>query len=251
MRIFLDECFDNRHRYLLLGALFVPTIRLEVRQLEEIKERHRRLSRGHTFSDVKYSRSGDRFYLAVCKDMINLFVSSNAYFRCIVIDTLTPGFAWGSFGGAGDSTAVVRARAYSRFTELLLRPNLLDVENAVLLADSLSPMLGDDFVSFISARFSGNQTPSGRNPGRPQIRHVQRVDTSLPQYQLGQICDVLLGPILGDLVPPRNANKLELIRYLKSRLEIPSFGAEYWLSSPESELSRRHSKFHLWHWRPE
>ena len=251
MRIFLDESFDNRHRYLLLGALFVPTPRLGIKQLEAIKEKHRRLSPGHTFADVKYSRSGGRFYFGVCKELIDLFAQSEAYFRCVVIDTSMPGFSWSHFGGVGASPAVIKARAYSKLTELLLRPNLLDVENAVLLADSLSPLLGDDFLSYISICFGITQTPPAFAVRAPQIRHVQRVDTGLDQYQVGQLCDLLLGVVLGDLIPPKNSNKLELIRCAKERLSIPSFNSDYWLAIDEPELHRKHSKFRVWHWRPE
>ena len=250
MIIFFDESFDNRHRYLLLGALFVPAPRLDAKRLESVKERHRGLSRGRSFSDVKYSKSGDRLYLAVCKDMVDLFADSKAYFRCVVIDSAIPGFSWSRFGGDRASPAVVKARAYSKFAELLLLPNLGGVENAVLLADSLSPMAGDDFVSRISTRFGQGQSLDASLWGKPQIRHVQRVDTSLRQYQLGQLCDVLLGPVLGELVPPRNPNKQELIQHLKQRMGIPSFRPDYWLASDDTELRQRHPRFHVWHWRP-
>ena len=221
---------------------------LSVNQLEAIKERHRQLSRGHSFSDVKYSKSGDKFYLEVCKEMVDLFAESRAYFRCIVVDTSIPGFSWRYFGGAGASVAIIKSRAYSKFTELLLRPNLLGVENAVLLADSLSPLLGDDFISFISTCF-GRAGLAASDSRKPEIRHIQRVDTSLRQYQLGQLCDLLLGPVLGELVPPKNSNKRELIQYLKDRIGIPSFGPDYWLAFDVVELRRRHPQFQVWHWR--
>ena len=251
MLICLDESFDNRHRYLLLGALFVPAPRLTARRMRAVKERHRRLSPGHSFTDVKYSKSGDRFYLAVCKDLIDLFADSDAYFRCLVIDSAIPGFSWSLFGGSGASPAVVKARAYGKFTELLLRPNLAGIENAVLLADSLPPMAGDDFVAHISACFGPAPSPDASATGNPQIRHVRRVDTSLRQYQLGQLCDVLLGPVLGELVPPQNPNKRELIQYLKQRINIPAFQPQYWLESAAAERRRRHPKFQIRHWRPQ
>ena len=250
MLICLNESFDSRRRYLLLGALFLPAPRLAARQMQAVKERHRRLSRGHSFTDVKYSKSGDRFYFAVCQDLIDLFADSDAYFRCLVIDSSIPGFSWSLFGGSDASPAVIKARAYGKFTELLLRPNLAGIENAVLLGDSLPPMAGDDFVAHISACFGPAPSPDASAAGNPQIRHVRRVDTSLRQYQLGQLCDVLLGPVLGELVPPQNPNKRELIQYLKQRINIPAFQPQYWLES-DAELRRRHPKFQVWHWRPQ
>lgn len=250
MLICLDESYDSRRRYLLLGALFLPAPRLTARRMQAVKERRRRLSRGHSFTDVKYSKSGDRFYLAVCKDLIDLFADSEAYFRCLVIDSSIPGFSWNRFGGSDASPAVIKARAYGRITEMLLRPNLVEVENAVLLADWMSPLAGDDFVSHISACFGPSQRPDASLSGNPQIRHIQRVDTRLEQYQHGQLCDVLLGPVLGDLVPPQNPNKRELIQYLKQRINIPAFQPRYWLES-DAELRRRHPKFQVWHWSPQ
>lgn len=252
MLICLDESFDiPRHRYLLLGALFLPSPKLAARQMAAVKERHRRLSLGRSFTDVKYSKSGDRYILAICQDLIDLFVASDAHFRCIVIDSAIPGFSWRRFGGFGDSLAVIKARAYGRITEMLLRPNLVEVENAVLLADWMSPLAGDDFVSHISACFGPSQRPDASLSGNPQIRHIQRVDTRLEQYQHGQLCDVLLGPVLGELVPPQNPNKRELIQYLKQRINIPAFQPQYWLESDAAELRRRHPKFQVWHWRPQ
>ena len=111
-------------------------------------------------------------------------------------------------------------------------------------------MAGDDFVAHISDRFGPSPSPDASATGNPPIRHVRRVDTSLRQYQLGQLCDVLLGPVLGELVPPQNPNKRELIQYLKQRINIPAFQPRYWLESA-AELRRRHPKFQVWHWRPQ
>ena len=146
---------------------------------------------------------------------------------------------------------MVKARAYGRITEMLLRPDLVAVENAVLLADWMSPLAGDDFVSHISACFGPSQRPDPSLSSNPQIRHIQRVNTRLEQYQLGQLCDVLLGPVLGELVPPQNPNKRELIQYLKQRINIPTFQPRYWLDSDAAELRQRHPKFQILHWRPQ
>ena len=249
MRIYLDESFDLRGRYMCLGVLFLPDDGPTNGQMEAIKEKYRRLVPGRSFSDVKYTKSGENFTYEVCREIVDLFISQPAWFRALVIDTTLSGFSWGDFGGRDVPRALAKARAYGRLTELLLERNLQGVEDAVLLADSLTEPVGDDFIQRIIQRF-GSISDSPGNESLPYIRYAQRVDTSLPDYQLGQMCDVLLGIVTGDLVPPTNSNKLTLIQHVKDALHVPNFGPDYWLDIPEDRPGEPPSKFHVWHWRP-
>ena len=229
-----------------LGALFLPDDGPSNAQMEEIKDKYRQFAPGHSFSDVKYAKSGENFTFAVCREIIDLFVNHPTWFRALVIDTTLPGFSWSDFGGQDAQRGLTKARAYSRLSEMLLERNLRGNEDAVLLADSLTEVAGDDFVRHISERF-------GAKPGAStssHIRYVQRIDTALPEYQLGQMCDVLLGVVTGDLVRPTNRNKLTLIQYAIDVLGVPNFGPDYWLRVPEVLPSEPASKFHVWHWRP-
>ena len=240
MIIYFDESYDRRHRYLLLGALFLPETRLANRGIRSIKKRYRDLASGHKFSDLKYSKSNDNFMAQVCRDVIDLFVlDQSSYFRCVVIDTGLDGFSWRYFGGGPTPTPLVKARAYNSFASLILGRNLEGVQDAVLLADRLTRTPGDNFADSIIADL------------RPRIREVRSIDSGLEQYQLGQMCDILLGVVLGDLVPPKNANKLGLIEDAKHALKAPSFEAEYWQSHSRPQLDRRHGKFQVWHWKPQ
>ena len=245
MLIFLDESYDRRARYICLGALFIPEGGPTNSQIDAIKDKYRRFAPGHSFSDVKYAKSGENFTFAVCREIVDLFVDHPAWFRVLVIDTALPGFSLRDFGGHGVQRGLVKARAYGRLAEILLERNLRSYEDAVLLADSLTEVAGDDFVRHITERFG----PSSHTGGPARIRYVQRVDTSLPEYQLGQMCDVLLGVVTGDLVPPANRNKLALIQYIKDALGIPSFGPDYWLGAPQDQPGEPVSKFQVWHWR--
>ena len=232
-----------------LGALFLPDDGPTNSQLESIKDRHRQFAPGHSFSDIKYSKSGDRYVFAVCKEVIDLFASQPAWFRALVIDSSRPDFSWMEFGGRGMPRNLTKARAYNRLVGLLLGRNLEGITDAVLLADSLTAMAGDDFIQYISELFGFDSGLTQLASVSPRIRNVQRVDTSLPGYQLGQMCDVLLGVVTGDLVHPTNRNKLALIQYAKDTLGIASFGPEYWLGALENQLNEPPSKFHVWHWR--
>lgn len=179
-----------------------------------------------------------------------MFASHQAWFRALVIDTSVPGFSWGEFGGRDAPRGLTRVRAYSRLTELLLERNLRGVQDAVLLADSLTEAAGDNFLEYIYLRFSAlpDETRSPLDAALPPIRYVQRVDTSLPIYQLGQMCDVLLGIVTGGLVRPANSNKLELIQYAQDVLGVPSFEVDYWSALPNVPGRDAIPKFHIWHW---
>ncbi len=217
-----------------LGALFLPDDGPANTQLEAIKDKYRQFAAGHSFSDAKYARSGDKFTSAVCQEIIDLFNNQTAWFRALVIDTSSQGFSWSYFGGYGAPRNLTKARAYSRLTELLLERNLRGIEDAVLLADSMTEVAGDNFIEYMTERFGFTRDLTGLDSLLPPIRSVQRVDTGLPDYQLGQMCDVLLGIITGDLTPPTNPNKLSLIQHGKDVLGIPGFGPDYWLGVPET-----------------
>ena len=153
------------------------------------------------------------------------------------------------FRRVGRAKKINQSPCHSRLTELLLERNLQGVENAVLLADSLTEVAGDNFVESMTMRFGAAQELTEGESLTPHIRSVQRVDTSLPDYQLGQMCDVLLGVITGDLVPPTNPNKLALIQHAKDTLDVPGFGPDYWLGVREDQAGGPTTKFHVWHWR--
>lgn len=247
--IYFDESYDRKHRYLLLGTLYVPASRRLNRRLTRLKAAHRAVAPAHTFTELKYSKTNDKYIAAASKHALDVFVSSSCFFRCIVVDTQLPGFSWGYFGGPSTTMALRKAYVYNKFAERLLRFNLGSVSGAVLLADSLTRTPGDNFVQYIGWSFGSTIDGSGHlQPAK--LRHVQEVNTRLPQYQVGQIGDILLGVVLGDLVPPMNANKLGVIAYAKSVLQIPSFQPAYWRRYPKYLLDVRFPKFQVWHWQP-
>lgn len=250
MLIYFDESYDRAHRYLLLGTLYVPDSRRVHKRLQALKAQHRASAPGHTFRDLKYARSGDRYISAACRDAVNVFVESNAYFRAIVIDTSLPGFTWDYFGNPSEPPPLKRARAYNKFAERLLRFNIGSIKNAVLLADSLTRVPGDNFAEFLALSFGSSMRADSWTLEPGELRHVQEVNTRLEQYQVGQVCDILLGAVLGDLVPPRNANKLALIDHVKLSVGVPSFGPTFWARFPKYVLDVTFPKFQVWHWRP-
>ena len=75
MRIFLDESYDLRTRYMCLGVLFIPENGMTNSHLEVIKDKYRRMAPGRSFSDVKYTKSGENFTFEVCREILDLFAS--------------------------------------------------------------------------------------------------------------------------------------------------------------------------------
>ena len=242
----MDESLDRSGRYFCLGALFVPGDGPTVGQIEDIKAKYRQFAPGHSFADVKYSKSGDAFTRAVCREIIDLFLRRPAWFRALVADTAQPGFSWRSFSDSETSMKLTKALAYNQLAEQLLESALPGIANAVLLADDINATAGDDFIQRIYRSFGAASGPSGAAP--PPIRYAERVDTSLPRYQLGQMCDVLLGVVTGDLAPPTNRNKLALIQYAKDALDVPGFGPDHWGNPPNIQPGAPVPKLHVWHW---
>lgn len=123
-----------------------------------------------------------------------------------------------------------RSFGYNKFTEMLLRSNLEGVNEAALLTDRLTRRDEDNFREYLWAMFGPSPRYGSEKYGSetPVLRHIQEVDTALPQYQVGQICDILLGCILSDLHPPVNRNKLAVGEQLRELLGVPSFLPGYW-----------------------
>ena len=135
--------------------------------------------------EIKYKHCKNPSTLAFCKRLVDLFMEDSAYFRCAVVDQ--HGFDYSGFGRSEEEPkAIKQARAYKKFAEMLLAPNVEDISDAVLLADALTRCSGDEFLERICDRFN----PPG---GKRTFRHCAEVDSKQDQYQLVQVCDLLLG----------------------------------------------------------
>ena len=250
MLIYLDESYDSAHDFFLLGALFVPDSTTLHRDFRQVKVDEGFVLPSGEVKEIKYSRITRAKLLRIAKAGVDLFLKSNAWFACIVVDQRTEsGWSFSSFGGADEGNAIKRARSYKHFTQLLLHNSMRGVTNGVLLADRITRTQGDDFLQAIRDTFS---VPSIGASQAPALSTVVEVDTALEIYHVGQIGDLLTGAVLNDLVEPQGARasfKREFKRYLKQQLGVPSFGRDYW-NMPAGKVATMHPSFQVRHWDP-
>ena len=233
MIVYFDESYDNEHDYLLYGALFVPassTLHQRVAQVREETGYQR---------EIKYNRCKNNTTLMVYEKIVNAFVDDEAYFRCVVVDQHR--FDYSRFGRPDEPNALLRARAYKKFAEMLLHPNVSQVENAVFIADAMTRCHGDDFLEKMRERFN----PPG---GKRTFRHLAEVSSRLEQYQCLQVCDLLLGCVKNNLKPARKPAKNEIRDHLCKRLGVPNFLFTAWKNVPLAEAKDPSVKFNVWHW---
>lgn len=233
MIVYFDESYDTDRHYLLYGALFVPPsstlhkscllVRRELSFRPELK-----------YTDCRNPRS-----LKAAKKFIDAFISDSAYFRCVVVDQY--GFDYRGFARPDEAPAIGRARAYKKFAEMLLAPNLEGVTNAVFLADALTRCNGDAFLEKIRERFNSPEC-------LPTFRHLAEVPSELEEHQCLQVCDLLLGLVLNNLKPPGNKYKIDARKYLCTRLGVPSFLLSTWKDVPRSIAKAPTTKFNVWYW---
>ena len=250
MLVYLDESYDNAHNFFLLGALFVPDSNPLHRAFRQVKVNEGYVLPNGEVKEVKYSQLWRPKQLRIAKAAVDLFLESNAWFGCIVVDQ-RPEFGWSLdyFGKPNESNAIKEARFYKRFSEMLLSRNLRGISNGVLLADRMTRCAGDEFLRLISDEFS---KPASPNSSEPILRAVVEVDTAAEIYHLGQIGDLLTGAILNDLVEPKGASaryKRHFKQFVKDRIGVPSLGPDHWQGSP-NRSNTMHPQFHVWHWHP-
>lgn len=233
MIVYFDESYDNARHFLLYGALFVPPT-------STLHQRFLRVRREMVYRpEVKYHKCRNPRALRVYKKVVDVFIEDSSYFRCVVVDQHR--FDYTRFARADESLAIAQARAYKKFAEMLLHPNLDGVTNAVFLADDLKRCDGDEFLERIHERFN--------TPGKvPTFRHIAEVSSKIEQYQCLQVCDLLLGCVLNNLKPTANRFKNEIREYLCSRVDTPNFLLSTWKDIPLADARRPTAKFNVWYW---
>ncbi len=248
MLVYLDESYDGAHNFFLLGALFVPESIALHRAFRQVKVQEGYVQPSGEVREVKYSQLARPKQLRIAKAGVDLFLESDGWFRCIVVDQRPEsGWALDDFGRPDESNAIKKARFYNQFTETLLRNGSKGVSNGVLLADRMTRSSSDDFLRRMSDGFS---VPSNTDSSEPTFRAVAEVDTALEVYHLGQIGDLLTGAILNDLVEPKSVKaryKREFKVYVRNCLQVPSLGPDYW-NMPLEKAEALHPQFLVWYW---
>jgi len=251
MIVTFDECYDNEHKFLILGALFAS----KPKKLHEAfllgKRNKKYIDDNGRAREIKYTLCNNHYRYGIGSLAIDCFIDNPSFFRAIVVDQRPEsGFTLEYFGKRSDSLKIKEARAYKKFAELLLKSSISEVSNARLLADRLTRCQGDAFIPLMTELFG---TPgAGYSTGCPNpiFRHIQEIDTALEQYHIGQIGDILQGVILNELIPTKNQWKRKINQYVKTKLGIPSLMPSFWNSLSKWEKDLYHPKFQVWYWSP-
>ena len=120
-----DESYDSNHDYLILGALFNPRHKIIHRKFAQAKRDLGFVDQNGKVREIKYNLCTDNNKYEVAKIAVDCFVNSDSFFRAIVIDQKPgSGFNLNYFGKSFERKAIKEARAYKKFTELLLKSNL-------------------------------------------------------------------------------------------------------------------------------
>jgi hypothetical protein len=259
-RIYIDESGTHEgSEWLLIGMLFVPDHGALHNALVAVKAREQYFNRspkrkatykGFHFNEVRSPRD-----VRVGKAWIDKFVSHSCYFRALA-------FEWSMwdgryFGNAFESDALKKRRAYKKWCELLLQPELSDpldgikICGAELFLDRLRIAYQYDVIDVLRERFSPSDNYQGNTPYLARLEHaVSWRDAN----QCLQLADLLLGALKEGFSPSQNPHKRELGEYLAEQLKVhgvkrtdPGFWRQYHPISIRQKLR----KFSAWCWQPE
>lgn len=250
MLVYFDESYDTNKDLLLLSALFNPLPKRLHSAMLNAKKVEQYLDANGEPLEIKYSISDTSRRCRMACKCVDCFAISPSWFRAIVVETHPAKFDLNYFGSRFESDAMKWARAYKKFAELLLSHNCSTVENAVLLTDRLTRTKGDLFLELMRESFSRPGVAYSTGKTSPIFRHIQEVDTALPEYQVGQVGDILMGSILNALRPTRNKFKRRLRNHVSSGLGLPSLLPSYWQQLPKWQVEAMHPKFGIWFWKP-
>ena len=156
-RIFVDESGTHANDYLIIGMLFVPDHGSLHKKLVEVKDSHSYLNtKTGRKSSAKYKETHVAEFkrqvdVDVVSDWMDVFLTSDAWFRAIVIDW----DIWDGkhFGGPFEPAALKKRRAYKKWAEMLLQPEFsrplpgrLPIRDANLYLDRLVVTYGYEIL---------------------------------------------------------------------------------------------------------
>ncbi|MBI4743294.1 MAG: DUF3800 domain-containing protein [Actinobacteria bacterium] len=248
MLIYFDESYDQNHDYLLLGALFNPHSRYLHKELSTIKNKANFRDKNGSFKEIKYSNCKNKEYYQMCKLVIDSFMKSTSWFRAIVIRQELINYDF--FGKPNEPEKIKKARAYKKFAEMLISFNTENLVNGVLLVDDLTRCDEDKFIEVMKDVFATPNCNHSLEKSTPTLKEILPVESKKEQYQVIQICDLLLGCILNNLYPTQNRYKNEIRQYLVKCLQAPSLLPDFWGDFSKMNMESKFPKYGIWYWKP-
>ena len=251
MRIYADEAGTHGGDWLVIGMLFVPDHGQLHSDLCKVKEHHKYFNGGSKkarykethFAEFKSPRDAE-----VAEAWIDSFLASRSIFRSVVVEWSI--FDGRYFGGPFDPDALKKRRAYKKWAEMLLQPELGTLTNAQFYLDRLRILYGYDVIQSLKERFQYDEY--GEIRARPRIKEFQATDSWKDSNQCLQLSDLLTGCVYQSLVPSKNPAKLRVMSYLYEKLKahgVKDKSPGYWRGFGSS--TRKHfPRFSEWFWRP-
>jgi len=255
-RIYVDESGTHSDQWLVIGMLFVPDHGRLHSALCAVKDKHSYYNKSPKLSskykETHLTKFKSRYDVAVAKDWINLFLLHDCYYRCVVVDWSIWDGSY--FGDPFDPEALEKRRAYKKWSEMLLHPELKSpqggrqIHHAKLYLDRLRIMYGYDVLDHLRFRFTENYKGEA-----PYIDEFQHTDSWRDANQCLQLCDLLTGCMYQALVPSPMAEKTAPRDYLEASLKplkVDRLAPGFWKQYAPNTLTQHFPKFAAWFWKP-
>ena len=253
MRIYADESGTQSDEWLVIGMLFVPDHGRLHPDLCRIKDGLNYLNsstkRSAVYKETHFAEFKSRRDLQLGQEWIDRFLISDSVFRCVVVDWSK--YQGRFFGDAFEPDALKKRRAYKKWAEMLLQPEINKVQDATFYLDRLRILYGYDVISSLRDRFSFHRDGNARKNCR--IKDFQPTDSWKDANQCLQLCDLLTGAVYQSLCPSSNQTKLAVVDHLYERLKafgVKSRAPGYWRGYSQA-VNKHFPKFSEWFWEPQ
>ena len=259
-RIYIDESGTQEgSEWLLIGMLFVPQHALLHKALCVAKDAeeywNQRENRNARYRELHFAEVSSARDVRVGKRWIDAFLTHPGHFRCLAFEWSV----WDGryFGDAFEPDALKKRRAYKKWCELLLQPELstplegVEIRGAELYLDRLRLAYGYDVIDHLQQRFAPSPEFRGRTPWITKFQHTASCRDA---NQCLQLADLLLGCLKQELMPSKRSEKTELNAYLGEQLNpygVTRLGAGFWRQYHPVSLREKMPKFSAWFWQPE
>jgi hypothetical protein len=249
MLIYCDESGTHSEDWLVIGMLFVPDHASLHAGLCKVKDQNSYVNTGKTaakykevhFADLKSTRD-----LKVGQEWIDVFLASPAVLRAVVVEWSL--YQGKYFGTPFEADALKKRRAYKKWAEMLLQPEVSQFRGATFYLDRLRIVYKYDVLDHLKQRFTENYLGK-----QPWIKEFQAVSSWKDAHQCLQLCDLLVGCIYQKLVPSTNPVKLALVDHLYEGLKahgVKDRSVGYWRGYSDAIMNKHFGKFSEWYWRP-
>lgn len=242
MLIYLDESYQ-KSECLFIGALFLPGIKTRKKlhkQFKQLKITEGFVTNDGKLKEIKYSKLTNQYKLSLAKKAVKLFATcDDVFFRACVIHYKEDQLE--KLGKQkGVPIKIKRAMLYTKATIQLIRNNIKEAKNSILLMDRLTRARGDRFDQIIRYKLG-----EGDNP---VLRHISYVDSKQGENHTIQICDLLLGAVLNEHYPA-SSFKNAFREYVKKELGLPKLNSLEWKGKTQTKLEAHYPKFIIRFWK--